>query len=97
MQTKEGGGMRWGLGRVLVVFVLYALSISCVVLGIKPLFDMDFDAKNLANLLFVASHAFYMFSFLAVRRKSHFVFWATSFLLLSGTTLLFYFYEDLFL
>lgn len=89
-------GVHWGFTKVLMVAVLYGLSLTCIILGLKPLFDMEFEAKSFANLAFVAFHGFYMFSFIAVHRKSHFIFWSTSYLLLSGTSLLFYFYEELF-
>ncbi|KMV66726.1 hypothetical protein M970_010550 [Encephalitozoon cuniculi EcunIII-L] len=89
--------MHWGFTKILVVSMLYGLSLVCIFLGLKPLFDMDFEVKSFANLAFVAFHGFYMFSFMAVHRKSHFIFWSTSYMLLSGISLLFYYYEDLFL
>lgn len=96
-ESRNEGKIHWGFAKVLIVLILYSLSGTCIVLGLKPLFDMDFDTKNFANLVFVIFHGFYMFSFIAVHRKSHFIFWATSYMLLSGTTLLFYYYDDLFL
>lgn len=89
--------IHWGFTKVAMVCMLYGLSLACIILGLKPLFDMDFEPKNFANLVFVTFHGFYMFSFAAVHRKSHFVFWSTSYMLLSGTSILFYYYEDLFL
>lgn len=99
MSSKEYEHERrihWGFSTVFVVVALYGLSLACVILGLKPLFDMEFEPKNFANLAFVVMHGFYMFSFAAVHRKSHLIFWATSYIILSGTTILFYYYEDLF-
>ncbi|ADM10925.1 leptin receptor [Encephalitozoon intestinalis ATCC 50506] len=89
--------VHWGFTKILMIVVLYGLSLACIILGLKPLFDMEFEIKSFANLTFVAFHAFYMFSFMAVHKKSHFIFWSITYLFLSGISLLFYFYEDLFL
>jgi hypothetical protein len=96
-EEKDARGVHWGFKEVAATAILYGLSITCIVLGLQPIFTMDYELKSFANLLFVASHAFYMFSFTAVHRKSHFIFWSTSFLLLICTTLMFYFYDSLFL
>jgi hypothetical protein len=96
-EERDPKGVHWGFKEVTATALLYGLSVLCIVLGVQPLFTMDYELKSFANLLFVVSHAFYMFSLFTVHRKSHFIFWSTSFLLLICTTLMFYFHDSLFL
>lgn len=93
---RSGGKIHWGFSKTFTVLILYLMSATCILLGLKPLFDMEFELKSFANLFFVVLHGFYAFSFTTVHRNSQFIFWATSYLLLNGTTILFYYYEDIF-
>lgn len=88
--------LHWTGKKVVVSVVLFTISIICVVVGIEPLINGDYDPKSFANLLFVAFHMFYMFSFSAVHRSSQFFFWALSFFMLDAMTLIFIFYDEIF-
>jgi hypothetical protein len=90
-------GIQWTASKVFTVVVLYCISIGLIFLGIKPLLDMFYELKSFANLLFVVSHIFYMFSFITVKKRSHFVFWVASYVLLDALSFMFFFSEDLFL
>lgn len=88
--------LNWTAKKVMVSVALFIISIICIVVGIVPLIEGDYEIKSFANLLFVAFHGFYMFSFSAVNRNSQFFFWALSFFLLDAMTLIFIFYDDIF-
>lgn len=88
--------IHWTTLKVIFTLFLFGDSIALIIIGFVPLIDFGVDLKNLANLLFVALHVFYMMSFGGVKRDRQFYFWSTSFLLLDISTLMFYFYEDIF-
>lgn len=88
--------LNWTAKKVVVSVVLFIISIICIIVGIEPLINGDYEIKSFANLLFVAFHGFYMFSFSAVTRSSQFFFWALSFFMLDAMTLIFIFYDDIF-
>lgn len=95
--TTPSNSMKWTTTKMIVTVTLFALSGLCIFLGLKPMFDMTYDFKSFANLMFVAMNGFYIFSFSAVHRTSQFVFWSASFLLLITITLMFYNYDEIFL
>lgn len=88
--------IKWSLCKVVFTFFLFVVSLILIILGFVPLFEYGIDAKNLANLLFVGLHIFYLMSFNGVKREKQYYFWISSLLLLDFTTLMFYFYENIF-
>lgn len=88
--------IHWTALKVIFTMFLFILSIVLMIVGFVPLIEFGLDLKSAANLLFVALQVFYLMSFRGVRRESQFYFWLTSLLLLDITTVMFYFYENIF-
>lgn len=88
--------LNWTAKMVVVTVALFIISIICIIVGLEPLINGDYETKSFANLLFVAFHGFYMFSFSTINRSSQFFFWALSFFMLDAMTLVFIFYDDIF-
>lgn len=92
----EKKNLEWTGVKIVITILLFICSIACVIAGIAPLIEGDYETKSFANILFVLFHGFYMFSFSAVTRNSQFFFWALSFLMLDAMTLIFIFYDEIF-
>ncbi|KCZ76314.1 hypothetical protein H311_02582 [Anncaliia algerae PRA109] len=88
--------LKWTGTKILIALLLFILSFTCIVLGLKPLIEGDNDLKAFVNILFVVFHFFYMFSFTAVKKTTHFFFWSLSFFMIDGMTLVFLFYDEIF-
>ncbi|KAF9764636.1 hypothetical protein NGRA_0400 [Nosema granulosis] len=88
--------IRWSLFKIIVVLILFAGGGACIYFGLSPLLEMEFEMKNFANLVFVIFHIYYILSFFGVKKTSQFVFWCASYILLIFASLMFYFYDDVF-
>lgn len=89
--------IKWTPLKLILTALLIISGITCIILGIYPLIDMDYDIKSFCNLVFVVFHCYYIFSLSGVKKNSDFVFWVFSYLLLCVCSLMFYFYDDIFI
>lgn len=89
--------IKWTYIKVIIAMILFIGGVLCVLLGINPLIDMTYDLKSFSNLVFVVFHVYYLFSFTAVNTNSDFIFWSSSYCLLIITSIMFYYYDDIFI
>lgn len=88
---------KWTTISIFITVCFFIAGIVCVFLGINPLLEMWYDLKSFSNLIFVVFHLYYLFSFIGVHTNSDFIFWTGSYSLLIVTSIMFYFYDDIFI
>ncbi|WUR03849.1 putative leptin receptor [Vairimorpha necatrix] len=87
---------KWTTTSVIITVLMFISGILCILLGLNPLLDLEFDLKSFSNLIFVVFHLYYLCSFMGVNTNSDFIFWGSSYILLIVSSIMFYYYDDIF-
>lgn len=77
--------------------ILLAVSVGFIIYVLIPFIEGFIELQNFANLLFVILHVFYMFNVATLKKKSQWVFWVASYLILDAASILFVFYDSIFI
>lgn len=88
--------IRWSPFKIVIVVLLFAGGAVSIYLGLSPLLEMTFELKSFANLIFVLFQVYYIFSFFGVKKTSQFIFWCASYILLIASSLMFFYYDSIF-
>ncbi|EOB11833.1 leptin receptor gene-related protein [Nosema bombycis CQ1] len=97
-QTQETyTKIKWSIIKLIFAGILLIAGSACIYLGLQPLIEMELNLKSFANLVFVIFHIYYAISLFGVKRMSQFIFWCGSYILLISASLMFFYYDSIFI
>lgn len=88
--------IRWSPFKIIMTILLISAGAVSIYFGISPLLEATFELKSFANLIFVLFQVYYIFSFFGVKKTSQFIFWCASYILLIASSMMFFFYDSIF-
>lgn len=97
VHSHRGHGLTWSGSRIMISGALLAVSVGFIIYVLVPFIEGFVEIQNFANLLFVILHVFYMFNVTTLKNKKQWVFWVMSYLLVDAASILFVFYDEIFI
>lgn len=96
-KRRHHRGLKWTGFRIAITAILMLVSVAFMIYVLIPFIEGFIEVQNFANLLFVLLHVFYMFNVTALKNKKQWVFWVMSYLLVDAASILFVFYDSIFI
>merc|ERR1711915_58479 len=96
-QSRRHSSLKWTMHRLFISGCLLGVSVGFIIYTLIPFIEGFVEPENFASLIFVVLHVFYMFNITTLETKRQWIFWVMSYLIVDAASVVFVFYDSLFI